>query len=166
MQVCDLFNNMTKKQVQKILSDMFVPRSNGLDGKCFRIEYMDKENEAYPIQQAISEAQRESGLSFDFSYVIAKKACDILAELEDWKDEDAITEAVDAIVSVYTHDLMQIYASDSWAVDEAVEDMGSGGDSITNAQYAWYRQIESMARDITQRLDDVIGDDEEEDEGK
>ena len=151
---------MKIQEVTKILSDMFIPRDKGLEGKCFKSEYMNKEHEAYPVQQAVSDAMRNSGLTFDFSYLIAEKACDILVEVDDWEDEDAITESVDAIMPVYTSDLMEIYASNSWAVDAAMEEMGNGKDSASNAQMAWYMQISQMVEAIKGNLSDIIEDEE------
>ncbi len=145
---------MNKKKIQKHLSTLFVPRDNGLNGVCFRTEYMNKDNEAYPVQQAVSEAQRKSGLSFDFSYTIAKIACNILADTDDWSDDDVITEAIDGQVPIYTYYIMEIYQSNNWAVDEARQEFGSV-DSSKDAQMAWYSQISQMVANIKENLQEI-----------
>jgi len=152
---------MNKETVKKYLSEMFVPRDEPLEGVCFRSEFMNKEHhEAYPIQRIISNAQRESGLSFDFSYEIASRAVDVLSNVDDWEDDDAITEAVDSSVPIYTYDLMKIYASDSWAVDETREEMGTAENSEKQAQWAWYAQIESMVQSIKSKVEEIINEDD------
>lgn len=146
---------MNKSEIKDILSRLFVPRSEGLEGVCFRDEYMDKANKAYPVYQAVSDAQRESDLTFDFSYNIANRAVDILSELEDWENDD-ITEAVDASCPIYTAEIMAIYQGNHWAVDEAIQELGSGEDSLKNALYGWYRQIEQMTEAIRSKLAEIV----------
>lgn len=162
--------NMNQKQVRDILRKMFVLRDgkteNDDDSKCFRQEYMQKTASEYPIQEAVSDAMHNSRLSFDFSYIIGEKAADILAEV-DWDDDDAITEAIDSAIPVYTNELMQIYVADNWAVDEAVNEFGNDEDSSKNAIMAWYSQIRQMVEKIKNNLAEIIeynGDGEENDE--
>ena len=161
---------MTEAQVRHILGKMFVLREDKKEGdddaKCFRQEYMDENAPEYPIQQAVSNAMGDSELSFDFSYIIGEKAADILAEV-DWDDDDAITEAIDSAIPVYTNELMQIYVADNWAVDEAVNEFGNDEDSSKNAMMAWYSQIRQMVEKIKNNLAEIIeynGDGEENDE--
>ena len=87
--------------------------------------------------------------------VLPDKAVDILSECE-WDDDDSISEFVDGAVPIYTGELMEIYASNSSAVDEAVEEMGQQGDSSKNASIAWYIQIERMVSAIKSELEELI----------
>src|SRR3990167_4708116 len=145
----------TLKNIKDYLPQVFIlkDKDTPTERLVFNSEFMDKNNLGTPldetkhaIYQAISEAQRKSNLSFNFSYEIANKAVDILSDLEDWNDDDAITEGVDSSVPVYTNQVMEIYKSDSWAVDEAVNNIGgSGADSEQRAKYGWYEQIQQMA---------------------
>jgi hypothetical protein len=140
---------------KKDLKNIFVARSNGLEGVCFPSEVMNEDNPRYPIYRAISSAQHDSGLSFNFSYEVASKAVDILTEVN-WDDEDAITEAIDSAIPVYTHELMSIYNDNAWIVDEAVQDLGDGDseDSAKRAQMGWYRAIGDMVQSIKNNLTD------------
>lgn len=129
---------------------------------CFNLEYMDefinhtdKINPKYPVYKAVSEAMRESGLSFDFSYKVANQAVNILVEAEDWNNEDTIHEQVDSSVPVYNYELMQIYVSDWDVVDEAKAEFGEGRDSIANAQQGWYYAIEQMVTAIKSNLETI-----------
>lgn len=141
---------MTQKNIKTELADIFVPRDNG-EGVAFKSEAMRTTSELYPIYKAISKAMRDSGLSFDFSYEVANKAVDILAE-NDWNNEDAINDGIDSAIPVYTHELMSIYTSDSWQVDEAVAELG-GGDSNRNAISGWYMAIDNMVQQIKTNLE-------------
>ena len=142
------------EKIKQILSKLFaeVERKDGSKVTTFTTEAMTEGNEAYGTYRAVSDAMQESGLTFDFSYVVAVKAVDILTELDNWEDEDAITEAVDSAVPVYTHELMTIYADNSSAVDEAREELGSEGDSSTLAQQAWFSEIQKMVNAIKENL--------------
>ena len=149
-------------EIQEALNDVFVlvDKDKPTERFCFSNEYMKTENTVpYSIYQAISDVQQASGLSFDFSYVIAKKAVDILAELEDWDNDDAIAEAVDGSVPIYTNELMTIYAHNGWAVDEAEAELGFGGDtSMDRAKGGWYLQIQQMTQAIKTNLLKLVGD--------
>lgn len=145
--------------IKKALDDVFVARNNGLEGSCFNSEYMKSESEHYGIYKAISKAQHDSNLSFEFSYIIAGLAVDILKDV-DWSDDDEITSLVDTSVPIYTNELMEIYKANSWAVDDAVRELGSG-DSEQNAKYGWYMQIESMVNAIKNNLLKLVDEDEE-----
>lgn len=138
---------------------MFIPRDKGLEGLCFRSEYMKKDSEAYPIQQIISTAQHDSGLSFNFSYEIASRAVDILAGQDDWEE---ISEAVDSSVPVYNSDIAEIYSANAWAVDDAINEFGASddADSIQRAQLGWFYAIENMARSIAGELEELIDEDD------
>lgn len=149
---------MQKQEIKATLNALFVPRNKGLEGVCFRMDFMNKENASYPVYKKVSEAMHDSGLSHDFSYEIANIAVDILTELRDWENDDQITEAVDGAVPIYTHDLMRIYTSDSGAVDEGAEELGTDGDSVARAQAGWYIAIQHMVNDIKNRLGELDND--------
>ena len=109
----------TKTSIKEILRDLFTTKN---DIVVFNDKYMDKDNaEKYAIYKVVSGIMHDSGLTHGFSYEIGNRAVNVLVDLEDWDNDDAISEAVDAIVPVYTHEIMQIYTDNSWAVDEAVE---------------------------------------------
>ncbi len=122
---------------------------------CFASDYFGEftntgdENYKYPYYRAVTDAMHDSGLSHNFSYEIASRAVDILLSVEDWKDETAMQEAIDGSVPVYTWDIMQIYINDSWAVDEAVTEMGyANNTSEGRAKIGWYYVIENMVEAI------------------
>jgi hypothetical protein len=143
------------KEIQKKLAGIFttVKRDNGDEFTTFTQESMRSDSELYPIYIAISTAQRESGLSFDFSYKIAELAVDILAECENWENSDQTDELIEQAVPIYTSELMEIYANDSWAVDEAIESMGGAElDSVARARVAWYYAIQGMLGAIANNL--------------
>ena len=148
---------MDQNKKREVLARLFETskRENGEEYIHFRLDVMDKENEAYPVYQAVSDAAYNSGLSHEFSYEITSHACDILAEAEDWDNDDDITERVDSAVPVYTSELMQIYTADSFAVDEAADEYGNEGDSTKRAQMAWYSQIRDMVSSIRANLETV-----------
>lgn len=150
---------MNKEKVKKYLASLFTTgKGNNEDDVIivFQDEYMHRENaEKYAIYKAVSGAQHNSGLSFDFSDEISSRAVDVLVEVDDWEDDDAITEAIDGQIPIYTHDIMKIYQSDSWAVDEARKEFGSDN-SEKDAQMAWYSQIRQMVYVIKENLMEVI----------
>src|SRR3990167_9698448 len=152
---------MKLQEIKKSLNDVFVlvDKDTEKERYCFNDEIIKKENANYPIYEAISNAMHESDLTFNFRYQIATKAVDILADLEDWENDDAITESVDSSVPIYTSELMEIYQSNNWAVDEAAKEMGGGEDSTQNAQYGWYNQINQMAAVIKNNLLALIEED-------
>ena len=151
---------MNKQKIQKTLSELFTTvKKNGSDDvTCFNDDAMTEGNEAYPVYKAVNKAMFDSNLSFNFSYEIATRAVDVLTESEDWEDEDALNEAIDAICPIYTYDIMRIYTADSWAVDEAVDELGQGGDSSKNALYGWYNLITAMAYAIKSNIEAIIED--------
>lgn len=120
---------------------------------CFQSEYMSEDSgDKYEVYRNVSDAMHDSGLTHDFSYEIASRAVQILAELADWDDMDAISEQVDSSVPIYNGEITEIYTANSWAVDEARESMGAV-DSIKDAQMAWYSQIEQMIEAIKGNFD-------------
>lgn len=147
---------MNKTEAKNFLSTLFVPRDHALKGVAFRSEYMKEGSEAYRIYDIVSQAQHESGMTFDFSYVIAKSVCDILSNLDDWDDDDDLGDAVDAEVPVYSSELMEIFESNSWAVDEAIEEYGKGADVEKDASAAWYSLIRTMVIVIRDGLQEII----------
>ncbi len=159
---------MTKSQVKKYLSTLFVPRAADLKGNAFRSEYMDKAHAAHSIYQAVSEAQRLSDLTHDFSYEISERAVDALLSADndygakDWNDDDNLQECTDGQVPCYTGELMEIFQSNSWAVDEAVNEFGHGENSTSDAGLAWERQIQQMAFAIRTALNDLIDNSDDE----
>ena len=149
---------MNQKQIKATLEHIFetVERNDGSEVRAFTPASMHEDSGEYPIQQAISKAMQDSGLTFDFSYEVADKAVDILAESEDWTDQDAINEAIDLAIPVFTFDLMEMYASDSWQVDEAVKEMGGDNeDSVKRAQIGWYVAIQNMTNAIISNLSEL-----------
>lgn len=146
---------MNKENIKDILSKLFVPRAEGLEGVAFRSEYMKSDSDAYEIYNIVSDAQRSSGLSFDFSYKIASIAVEILSSAADWEDEDSMRQAIDYSVPIWTSELMEIFKQDSWAVDDARKEYGPGQDTTRDAQMAWYFQIEQMAAIIKNGLDEL-----------
>jgi hypothetical protein len=154
---------MTKQKAIELLGTLFeTSKSNtGENGTIrewthFRTEVMQKDNEAYPIYQAVSNVAFKSELTHGFSYEITTRACDILAEAEDWDNEDDIQERIDSAVPIYNSELMEIYLANWWAVDEARTDMGAQGDSVKDAQAAWYYLIEMFVTAIKYELGSVI----------
>ncbi len=148
---------MKQKKMRDILARLFETskRDNGEEYIHFRTDVMDKASDAYPVYQAVSDAAYDSGLSHGFSYEISSRAADILAESEDWDNDDDIIEAVDSSCPIYTGEIMQVYISDSWAVDEAGEEYGNEGDSTKRAQMAWYMLIRNMVQSIRTNLEAI-----------
>lgn len=149
---------MNKTEARKYLATLLVPRAEGLEGKCYRTEYMHDTHAAYPVQKAVSDAAFNSGLSFEFSYRIVENAIGVLCDVEEWDNDDALTEAIDQAMPVYYSDLMQIYVADWEVVDEACEEIGPGvnDDSVKRAQLGWYSAIRDMVYAIRHNLDAVI----------
>ena len=146
---------MKRDLVIEYLGKLFVPRDNR-DGVAFRTEYMNHAHEAYEVQQAVSKAQMHSGLSFDFSYSVAEKAVDVLLTVDNWNDDDALREAIDSNVPIYTGEIMEIYQANAWVVDEACEELGNTGNSSDNAMRGWYMAIERMVQAIKGNLEAII----------
>ena len=154
---------MTKKELREHLSKVLTLKTH--EGRepwlCFADDYLLAEDgtDEKSVQQLVSKAQQNSGLTFDFSYTIASDAVDILAELEDWEDDDAIAQAVDQAVPIYYHDIQKIYAGNYGAVDEWRDEVGGGStpsDCMKDAQGAWYHEIEKMVRVLRDALGDLI----------
>ena len=143
---------MNIERMKEYLSGLFVPRKEGLEGVCFNGEYMDKRSEAYEIYRAFSDAQQNSGLSFDFSYNIASKVCDILINCEEW---DVADESINEYLPIYTAEIMEIYKADSGTVDEACEELGEG-DSVARALNGWYLSISNMLHEVKEKLTEII----------
>lgn len=137
---------MTKEKAQALIGGIFgtISAPEG-DRVVFTAEAMREGSVSYELHEAVSKAMFESELSFGFSYKIASRAVYIMANMKDMMDDnEEITEAIDGAVPVYTSEIMEIYASDHWAVDEAVKEFGAGEDSEQNAKSAWYEQISQM----------------------
>jgi len=140
----------TKETLAKLFTT--VKRTDDTEVRTFTPEAMTEGNEAYATYRAVSDAMQAGGLTFDFSYRVADKAVDILVELEDWEDGDAISEAIDSAIPVYNQELMTIYADNSSAVDEVREELGSEGNSTQLASQAWYNEIQKMVEAIKNNL--------------
>jgi hypothetical protein len=162
---------MNKSELLKLLPNLFYSKKieDEVERICFTDSYMNRENiNEYAIYKAVSEAQHNSGLTFDFSYEVASRAVDVITTLIDQYDDDLanledsdnITEAVDGIIPVSTHDLMQIYQSNSWLVDEARQELGNDGDTTQQAQQAWYKAINDMVHAIIPALQELIDEEE------
>lgn len=147
-----------KTETKKLLAGLFTTiKADEGERIVFSGEYMNRDNaEKYALYEIVSGAMHESGLTHGFSYEIGSRAVDVVADLEDMKDDDAITEAVDAIIPVYISDLMEIYQANSWAVDESREEHGSA-DSAKDAALAWYSLIDNMTRNIIEKLSEAEG---------
>ena len=150
---------MNQSTAKDLLAKLFEPRNAPLKGVRFASNYMDKANkEKYAIYTAVSEAQRASNLSHDFAYTVANLAVDILIDADDWQDSDALAQCIDQTVPVYNGELMEIYANDWHAVDEAEEEYGlsvsTDGQnlSVLRAQRGWYYAIEQMVHGIINNL--------------
>ena len=150
--------NMTTEQAKKGLGMLFTTskRESGEEYIHYTSEAMKQHGIYYPIYEAVNNAAYDSGLSFEFSYEIASRAADILAEAEDWENDNDMTKRVDNACPIYINEIMNIYASDSWAVDEAQEEIGDAGDSTKRAQQAWYLQTQAMVGAIKNNLAEVI----------
>lgn len=153
---------MNKKELREHLQKVLVRKE--AEGRepwlCFADDYLlakdgtDEKN----VQEIVSKAQQDSGLTFDFSYTIASDAVDILAELEDWNDEDAIAQAVDGAVPIYYHDIAKIYLANWGAVDEYRDEVGAStpSDCMKDAQGAWYNEIQKMVQAIKQGATELL----------
>ena len=108
------------------------------------------------MYETISNVQRKSDLTFEFSYQVMDKVLDILSDLSDWNDDDELREAIFGRVPIYNNELAEIYASNSWVVDEAMKELGPGEDSVKNAAYGWYKAISDMAYSLKNKLDELI----------
>lgn len=148
---------MKIEAIKKALSDLFVVRDEKEDPPvlCFNSEYMNRDNaELHQIYEIVSNAMHDSGLTHGFSYEIASCAVNVLDEVEDWEDDDALQESIDSYIPIYNSEITGIYQSNSWAVDEARQEYGAV-DSIKDAQMAWYKQISSMVYAIKSALEDT-----------
>lgn len=148
---------MTHKKIVGYLSELFVPRAEGLDGMCFNDDFLHAEGDTqkHAIYESVSNAQRESDLTFDFSYKVAEKAVNILQELKDFEDiSDNIHKLIESEVPIYNGEVMDIYTSDSWTIDEGRESgmINNEGDTMTQAQDAWRNQIYNMVYAIADSL--------------
>ena len=156
---------MTKEKLEKILSNLFEIAHKDTDNEriVFKQSSMKKENiDEYAVYQVVSDVMHNSGMSFNFSYEVANKTVDVITTLSDqydgnWDNDDAKTESIDAIIPVYTHDLMQIYQDNSWLVDEAMSEYGTpGNDSNKNAAMGWYHAISNMVNELIPKLEELI----------
>lgn len=153
---------MNKAQAKELLAGVF--KTIKIDGPeeeriVFADEYIlaPKDVLKHDIYQLVSDAMHESGLTHSFSYEVASRAVGVLGEVEDWDDTDAIHESVDSYTPIYNAEIAEIYTANSWAVDEAREEMGAV-DSMKDAQAAWYRQIEQMADAIATKIEELTND--------
>jgi uncharacterized protein YqkB len=153
---------MNKTQAREHLARVLTTKE--FDGQPSRIVFADsylgadQGTDEYAIQRAVSDAMHNSGLSFDFSYSIAGNATDILAELEDWNDEDALHEAIDSYVPIYYHDIAKIYLADWGTVDEWRDEIGATtpSDCMKDAQGAWYNEIQKMVQAIRSNVTEIL----------
>lgn len=144
-----------QKITDQMLSELFTIKKMSNDEE--RIIYSDKYIKAekgtieHDLYELVSNIAYNSGMTFDFSYSVISKACDVASEylLDSEGNEDNINELVDNAVPVYNHELMQIYVSNWDIVDEASGEMcGSDDNSVQRAQYAWYYIINRMTHEI------------------
>lgn len=122
---------------------------------CFTSEALNPESDLYPVYEAVSKSMHDSGLSFHFSYEIARRAVDILVDAENWEDDDAqdqVQEMIACEVPMYNSDLMKIYASDWELADEARSEYGNELNAIEAAQYGYVIAIRNMVQAILANL--------------
>jgi hypothetical protein len=148
---------MNKTEVRWVLSRLFVPRAKESGGVYFSSEFWDDTAPNHKIFLAVRDAQIESELTFHFSFQIASRAANILADCEDWDDPDQISEAVDAAVPVYNYELAGIYAQNSHVVDTACKELGGWDkNSMERAALGWYYAIDNMVHAIAKNLKAII----------
>lgn len=125
-----------------------------------RIVYSDKyilakegtiEHDLYKI---VSDIAFKSGMSYNFSYEIMSKACDIVADYSFDSDytKDDLFAVIDNAIPVYTNELMTIYQQNWHLVDDANEDLGGEGDSVAHAQRGWYYILDITARELSEKV--------------
>ena len=125
-----------------------------------RIVYSDKyilakkgtnEHDLYEI---VSDIAHKSGMSYNFSYEIMSKACDIVADysFDSKYAEDDLVEMIDNAIPVYTNELMTIYQQNWHLVDDANEELGGEGDSVVHAQRGWYYILETTTRELAEKV--------------
>ena len=112
------------------------------------------------VREKLLQCQHDSGLSFEFSYIIAEKACEVLTNATRYVD---ISDNIDGVLPIYTSEIMKIYLANSHIVDEGVEELGDpqGGSSEQRALLWWYNAIDAMSHSIADALE--LFDDEDED---
>ena len=155
---------MNKTQIKSTLKNLFtiVKKETSEEVYAFKLEDMQEFinhtatlNPNYPIYQAVSKAMHDSGLSFNFSYEIAKRAVDVILDTDEEKLEDSehdFSEKIDQQVPIYYAELMQIYLSDWETVDEVANTFGNITDCVSGARQAWYNEIEKMLSAIITNL--------------
>ncbi len=58
---------------------------------------------------------------------------------------------------IYNGELALIYAANSWAVDEAVKELGSNDDdSMKRAALGWYYLIETFTNNLKDEIEKLI----------
>ena len=146
-----------------MLGELFTTRDNGNDTK--RIVYSDVYLRApdntteHDLYEIVSDIARGLGVTHSFSYEIMSRAVDVLAEAYNNADNmemfdvDNITEDIDAIVPVYTHDLLKIAnPGDYHHIDEAREVHGNELDTIQACAAAWYSLIDNATRQLHEAI--------------
>lgn len=134
---------------------------NGNERIIYSKQYINAENDTveHDLYQLTSNIASESGLSFDFSYQIMSRVCNIVSELpifdsEEPDNDDGIHEAVDSAVPVYNAELLQIAnVHDYHLIDAAIEEYECEG-IISACSYAWYKAINSAVYEIVQTVRD------------
>jgi hypothetical protein len=99
-----------------------------------------------------------SKLSADIAYEVTSRALNILAEVKDWENKDAIEKAIDRMLPVRPVDIMKIYLLDWQEVDKAEEEYGREAlkNSKQRAMCAWSRLIRLMVEELKKQFTEII----------
>jgi hypothetical protein len=153
-----------REHLARVFTTMQAPEGTRI---IFHDEYLRAKEgtEEHAIYRAVSDAQRDSGLGFSFSYNVAYKAVDALCEVLGYYDtpEEALEDgrgvmqdAITAQLPYMNAELAEIVQDvNAWDIVEDALASASGSDDCKLASvltYAWERAIENMARDILANL--------------
>ena len=108
------------------------------------------------LYELVSDTMYKSDLSHDFSYEVASRAVDIIAEhyIEDECDHYSdFEEHIESSVPVYNYDLLKIVNCNQYhLLDEAREVHGNDIDTITACSIAWHNQIDLAVNQIVDAI--------------
>lgn len=114
----------------------------------------------------MSDVASNLDVTHDFSYEIVSRAVDVLAEAyknaEDISDIDIedFQEPVDAIVPVYTYDLLKIATVGNYEhIDEAREVFGNELLTAEACSIAWFSLVENATQQIHEAIMDYNNED-------
>ena len=108
------------------------------------------------LYELVSDTMYKSDLSHSFSYEIASRAVDIIAEhyIEDECDHHSdLEEHIESSVPVYNYDLLKIVNTCDYSlIDEAREVYGNDIDTMTACSIAWHNQIDLAVNQILEAI--------------